>query len=51
MERWRKVSEAINFEAEKIVLNIDHPRLIKSYYDICTDIDRHNMQHKYDLEL
>ena len=48
---WPQVSEELNAEPDFVELEIPENNMIKTYYDVCADIDRHNRQRQDDLEI
>ena len=48
---WRQVSEGMDYEPDCVDLETPHKKVIKTYYDVCTDIDCHNSQNQEDLYL
>ena len=49
--RWCQFREELNADPDRVELEIPQNKMIKTYYDICADIDRHNRQRQDDLEL
>ena len=50
-EPWRKVLANNSSDAEIFGLQIQQPRLVKLYYNICAEIYRHKKQCQDDLQL
>ena len=42
--RWRQVNREENAEPQRQELEIPQPKSVKTYYDTCMEIDRHNKQ-------
>ena len=49
--RWCQVSEELNYEPDRVEMDIPQKKMIKTYYYVCAQIGRHNRQHQGDLEL
>ena len=50
-ERLSKFSETPNYDAETFGIDIDYPRLVRPYYDICADIGIYNHHRQDEMEL